>query len=767
MLRRRLLAWILCLQVGFVCSGRFCALAETKNWPSLSAPGSADRHIESLGTQAGIWGTLNQGLEAWVYPFKAFDSFEVGVVDSSGDFRQIHSDLKSQTVTPDETTLEFRGDDWRVRLSFFVPRGIQGGTIRFETSFASESDLAFRIRPVLTPMHLEIKPDYSTLWDTESETVTFSERARDCSLAFSSKGMNQAKVLSDGKVLLRFPNERAESGVLYFALQTGDGKRTRMTLARMENQFDALRLASERYYQELFARLPLVKSPDPQVNDALLWAGISLDQLRIQNPDLGWGLVSGYSSSKGSTRPKYAWYFEEPTLTSWPYHRLGLSSHVKEALEFLSRYQREDGKTVHEVSQSLKHWPSFFDDFRYAYMHTDGPVYYLVAYGHYLRSTGDIDFIRSHWDVIKRAYEWCKGRTDPKDGLITIDRGDWGSAESSTDILKDTQLEAMWIRALRELVFLGESVGDSSIGEGALNLLNQAKAAVEDSFWDESKGFYIWGINRAGEKMRSLVPHHSVGFWLSELRGDRVTRALKTLAGAEFMTDWGVRSLALGDPKFDQTSYQSGSVWSVWNAGVLISDFQSGQSVRGFHNWRSMIQARSLAGLGPMPEVFRGDRFQLLPDAVPHQMFSEVAVVSGFYEGLLGLEVNVPARQVRLAPRLPMEWDSLEVQRIPFGNETFDLAIRKDEDRFVINVAGAFREPVSFEFRPEIPVKGSIRSVADSQARPYFQVRPQAFGKQVSVERLLSKESYELTIEHDGNFEFSLGPSELALGRES
>ncbi|MDA7867237.1 hypothetical protein N9B57_04795, partial [Verrucomicrobia bacterium] len=81
MLRRCLLAWILCFQVGLLCQGRFSLLADSLEWPSLSAKGSVDRHIEALGAQAGIWGTLSQGLESWVYPFKAFDSLEVGVID--------------------------------------------------------------------------------------------------------------------------------------------------------------------------------------------------------------------------------------------------------------------------------------------------------------------------------------------------------------------------------------------------------------------------------------------------------------------------------------------------------------------------------------------------------------------------------------------------------------------------------------------------------------------------------------------------------------
>ncbi len=718
--------------------------------PKVVRPGSLERHVEALGSKAGIWGTLAEGLEAWVFPFKAFDALEFGTIDQRGLFHSLNSEVSRQTATPVEATLSFKGEGLDLSVELFVPRSFPGGSVRFRGAIPHGHTVAMRLRPVLTPMHRRIEQVFPMVWSRQRSTCQFENRSLGTRLVFAGSALLQPERNEQGQVVLRLPGALEEGLDVSFEVESDPTGIDDARLDRLRNLRKLTYDASADYYQSLIKRMPVVRTPDDEVNQAILWAGISLDQLRIKNPDLGWGLVSGFSSSRGGTRPKYAWYFEEPTLASWAYHWLGLSSHVKEALEFLRRYHREDGKSVHEVSQSLRYWPEYFDEFKYAFMHTDGPVYYLVAYGHYLRWTGDLAFIESHWETIRQIYSWCLTQVDESDSLITVDRGDWGSAESSTEILKDTQLEAMWVRALRELAFLARKMGDGELADEAEGKADQARRALEQSFWDEKSGFYIWGVNRAGEKMRSLVPHHAIGFWLGEFRHDRVLRALGTLAGSEFMTDWGVRSLALSDPKFDESSYQSGSVWPVWNAGVIVSDYRTGQSLRAFQNWRASVETRWRLGIGPMPEVLRGDRFELLPEAVPHQMFSELAIVNGFFDGLLGLEIDVPERRIVVAPRIPADWNEIRVERIPFGQESFDLAVHQENGLLSIDIDGQFEKAVQCTFRPELPVDALIEEVSDSIGQPYFLTRLGPAARTVEIERKVAGRPYEVEIRHDG-----------------
>jgi hypothetical protein len=72
---------------------------------------------------------------------------------------------------------------------------------------------------------------------------------------------------------------------------------------------------SLKHYADLDASGPQVVTPDPAVNSAMRWARVSLDQLKVCNPYLGCGYVSGYGSSGTGTRPMYAWFFDEPNIS--------------------------------------------------------------------------------------------------------------------------------------------------------------------------------------------------------------------------------------------------------------------------------------------------------------------------------------------------------------------------------------------------------------------------------------------------------------------
>lgn len=655
--------------------------------PQISAPASSKRHIESLGLAAGLWGSFEGGFEAWAYPFKLFDSLRLAKIDSlSGEASPLEEIATRQLTTPAWTGVTFHDDGREAELVFFTPRQ-QPGALLLLKNVSSTYELQFRTS--LAPMLLDTEATPSRRWDENTQSLTVIEGQRKVALHLQTNADAEWTFDEDTqreKLILHPTKDREAPNHIAIAFAFSDeGHADGNTLtSHLLNDHTELREQAEQHYEELLASTPSIErlategeSPlmEDRIRSVLDWGVVSLDQLRVRVPDLGHGLVSGYSSSGQGTRPKYCWFFEEPTLTSLAYLHLGMAGHVSESLHMLQRYQRADGKPPHEITQSLVYYPDYLENYPYAYMHTDGAVYFLVAYGTYYRRTGDLSFIEKEWPRIEKTYRWCRSRIDPEDGLIRIEPGDWGSAESSTAIWKDTQLEGMWVRALREMAFLARAVSKESLAVEANSMAEKATESIETSLWDEESGFHLWGIDRDGNPRRSLVPHHALSFWLSEFRADRVQRSLERLAKADFRTDWGVRSLALTDPKYDSTSYQSGSVWPVWNAGVMMGDFKHGRVAEGYRNWRSMIQLRTVNALGPMPEVLSGRRYEPLKECVPHQMFSEVATICGLFDGILGIESNVPENQLTIAPSLPPHWTEFSCVRLPHGSSTFDLEL--------------------------------------------------------------------------------------------
>src|SRR5207245_1434682 len=50
-----------------------------------------------------------------------------------------------------------------------------------------------------------------------------------------------------------------------------------------------------------------VTTPDAEVNRAIWWAQVALEQAWTCNARLGCAVVAGYGPSRGSRRPQYAW----------------------------------------------------------------------------------------------------------------------------------------------------------------------------------------------------------------------------------------------------------------------------------------------------------------------------------------------------------------------------------------------------------------------------------------------------------------------------
>ncbi len=718
----------------------------------LESRASPNQHVEALGEQAGVWGSQAQGLEGWVYPYKLFDGWSMFVSPGSND---AHEQLGTeafergkrkacagaaseairgyseapppgspaslqllalrQIATPHLAQLEYAGSDWRLMATWFVPRSLPAVLLLLDYDGGHNLELLLRFRPSLAPMHLQPGGPLSVTWDEVRHELVVRESSRRLEMQVSCPfitGHRQIGTDGEQELQLRLPGHLGRQrhvpiGISFDFPAQPNG---RVAMEQLKTNLANFFTEALAHYARLIARAPRIETPDPSANAALLWSVVSLDQLRIRNPDLGYGLVSGYSSSGRGTRPRYCWFFEEPTLTSRAYHWLGLSGQVREALQFLQHFQRGDGKTVHEVVQSLSSWTNYFREFPYAYLHSDGPVYYLFAYGDYYRATGDLDFLRREWPRIRRTLDWCLSAMDPEDGLMRIEPGDWGSSESSRAVWKDTQLQGMWVHVLRSMERLARLMGEMPLAEQCGHIAGKADASLNAQMWDEQSGTYFWGLDRQGRPLKSLVPHHAVSFWLASLPSERIERSLERMAAADFRTDWGVRSLAMSDPQYAPENYQAGSVWPVWNAGVIVSDFQHQRSVEGFRTWEAMVRARTLEGLGPMPEVLDGRRFQRLSEGVPHQMFSELAVVNGFLEGLLGLQVDVPGREVQLAPRLPPTWNKLDVERLPCGASRLDLHIRRSRGEYRLGFKLDWAGGTEVLLAPELPAGAQLLS---------------------------------------------------------
>ena len=186
----------------------------------------------------------------------------------------------------------------------------------------------------------------------------------------------------------------------------------------------------------------------------------------VNNPYLGTGLVAGYRTSGVGQRPGFAWFFGRDSLwTSFALNAEGDYSTTRTALDFISKYQREDGKVPHEISQSASLVP-WFKDYPYAYVSADATPLFIIAMNDYAVQSGDVAFARDKWDNVWRAYQFLHSTYDAQGFAQNAGVGHgWVEGGPLLPVKNEYYQAGLAVEALRALSNLARLVGKDDISK--------------------------------------------------------------------------------------------------------------------------------------------------------------------------------------------------------------------------------------------------------------------------------------------------------------
>ena len=211
---------------------------------------------------------------------------------------------------------------------------------------------------------------------------------------------------------------KTDSDLLFpLVIAVGDGKQ----LAALAHRVPELYGSTADYYAHFFDRRVTVETPNAAFDRAMRWAEIAIDQCRASsttrqalsrattNRAIPPGPASAGSSDATRSGP--------PT----PSTATAISTLTRDALEFLIRRQRADGKIMHEYSQTadLIDWKST----PYFYASADSTPLLVMAMEDYVETSGDVAFLRRHWDAVKRAYAFTRAHDSDGDGIYENTEG--------------------------------------------------------------------------------------------------------------------------------------------------------------------------------------------------------------------------------------------------------------------------------------------------------------------------------------------------------
>src|SRR6266567_2211936 len=313
----------------------------------------------ATGTRAGLFGNESGNLEAWVYPLKILRNFHVHFL-MDGRTLPAETLIRTVTVRPESSTIIYAGDTFSVKETLFVPVHDTGAIISFEveTAHPLEIEAAFE-RDFQLEWPAALGGTYLN-WDPALHAFYFGEEQRKyvglvgspTAAVSEQEYQTNYSASQESAIRLGVTNKGNETKIIAIAASVNGHTEAENTYKVLVSDYSAKEKEAAEYYRDYLNRTVSLELPDAQLQQAYDWARISVIQGLVTNPYLGTGLVAGYRTSGTSQRPGFAWFFGRDSFwTALALDAEGDFSTTRIALEFISKYQRADGKIPHEISQ--------------------------------------------------------------------------------------------------------------------------------------------------------------------------------------------------------------------------------------------------------------------------------------------------------------------------------------------------------------------------------------------------------------------------------
>jgi GH15 family glucan-1,4-alpha-glucosidase len=676
--------------------------------------------LSAVGTRAGLFGNEAGRMEAWVYPLKLLRDFRL---QFHAEGRVLPAETLARTLItrPESSTIVYTGDTFSVRETFFVPVNEPGAIISLEveTEFPLEIEAVFR-RDFQLEWPAALGGTYS-FWDKDQRAFYLGEETRKFAAFVGSPTATEAQG--------EYQTNYSESPMNSFRLGvTNKGKDTKLiamagsldgrpqaeaTYKRLAAGYTDLLRASAEYYREYLADTVSVELPDAQIQQAYDWSRVSMLQGIVSNPSLGTGLVAGYRTSGESQRPGFAWFFGRDSLwTSLALNAAGDFATTRTALQFISKYQREDGKMPHEIAQGASFVP-WFKDFPYGYASADATPLYIIAMNDYVTESGDVAFAKEKWDSVWKAYQFLRSTYDeqgfPKN--FGIGHG-WVEGGPLLPVKSEFYQSGLGAEALRAVSNLARLTGQDAIATELAQAFEKQASKVNGAFWLADKQRYAFALGTDGKPIDEPSVLATVPMWFGLPEQKNASAMITQLAGDEHQTDWGMRIISNHSPKFSGGGYHYGSVWPLFTGWASVGEYRYHRPQPAYANLRANALLALDGSLGHVTEVLSGDYYQPLSTSSPHQIWSAAMVVSPLLRGMFGLSTDAKAPTVIFAPHLPADWDSLGINNLRVGENKLQLNFTKSADGISLEATRTTGSGESIiEFRPSISLRAAVQKV--------------------------------------------------------
>ena len=691
------------------------------------------------GTGGAILGMQDGTSELWQFPLKFFSKLQIQAeVDGYSVPINLNANAATLQVSPDHTTLTYAHAAIVVKQHMFVPAGEGnqglGGVIVFEVQSIAPATITISLTPSMVlqwPAPQYGQPGWEWLPATTNPTpnqpldpVTASgiygvytdnpELWGVIGIAGTTPGYISPYQEHPHTLPLQFRlrfDPKKDAGRMYPLLcevaHSGEKNSSptqatlRQRLVDRAANLPAIWAHTQQYYAHFFDTRLTAQTPDPHFDQAFAWAELSIDKAQVATSTGEIGLIAGWYPSFDSARPGFGWFFGRDTLwSSYAINAYGDSALTRRALDFLIARQRSDGKMMHEFSQTagLLTGPLAWSNFPYEYAAADSTPLYLLAMQDYVRSTGDLTYLRKNWESLQRAFHFERSHDSDGDGVYDNSQGTgWVEGWPPRLPHQELYLAALDRDATDAMAQLATWMNDTQLAEQARTTAQNLAKAVEA--YRLPNGQYAFSRNADGTYDPTLTVYPSVALWSSGTGLAQPQTMLTRWSAHLFATDWGTRAVSSSDPVYDPISYHQGTVWPLFTGWTAMAEYRGNRPLAGLASLQRNIDLTWAQDPGAVTEVLSGRFYEPLGRSSTHQLWSSAMVLSPAMKGLFGVEPDAPNRTVIVHPHLPPTWDHASLSNLHLGNDTFTLTL--DRQTAMLSITATSPAPTTLCLRAQ------------------------------------------------------------------
>jgi hypothetical protein len=642
------------------------------------------------GKKASVMGKVDgSAFEVWIYPYKVLHDLEFQVlVDEAEEnpYARLGNFLFSHTCFE----REFIGEKWKISERLFPAYKEPVVFLVYRVQALTDITLEFFFKPDLSPMWpAAIGGKYSYFDQDENFFVLSESTSKNFAFfgGFPGKKVGDlpAHKLPGGKLRYRVTLKKGFHEIPLAAIAAhGKYETIKKTFHEMKGMYNDFLKEREGIIDAFVKNHLRVETPEPWINEAIQWGILNVHTAFVDNPDLGEGLIAGYGLSGERERPGFGWYFGgDGLINSFAVLNYGDFSGARKEIEFLLKYQRKDGKIMHELSQGAK-FIDWFGDYGFPFFHGDTTLYFASFLNFYLQRTGDINFFIKNNKKVGLIFSWMLNCDTDKDGIVETKLAGVGASETGPlrqKMKTDIYLAALSVKAWEAMGHIYTLLKDTKKVNIAKERLLRSQKALEKFFWDKDIQYYTYAVKEDGTPVKETTIWPAIAMRFKVLEDKKGKLAQRKVASPELSADWGTRFLSSKSGYYDPSSYNNGAVWPFLTGFSSLALYNYGNPYHGFSLLRANLNIIMDYDYGAPTELLSGDIYRPLDQSVPNQIWSSGNTISAFVEGLLGFEADALKKEIRFKPAIPFIWPYLKVNNLKVGKGTIGFKFKREKNR--------------------------------------------------------------------------------------